>query len=246
MTCAHCSATIPSDALSCSYCGNETPNVAKARAVAEERKRHTEQQALIDASKARAASVAALDGAATTALYWSLAGVLVCCLPAGSVVGLVLALRVRRNAAALTASAPWQSMAALVLSVVWLAFFVVAVIFGVVTEHQKSTRVAELRATTRASAAAAELDADTACALVEMTLLEGGAGLKGGSLGLFRCEGSVERTPTGGAVVKDLEYARRSSDPPERVDACLSRGTRWKVDAIGTGPGCQERHDAGE
>lgn len=245
MNCSHCSATIPGDALTCAYCGHETPNVANVRALAEERKRHVEQQALIDASNARKASVDALDASARTAIYWSLAGVLVCCLPVGSIVGLVLGLRVRRSATVLKAPAPWQSMAAIVVSIVWLAFFLFALILGVITEHQKSARVAELRAATKGSAAAPDLDADTACALIEMTLLEGGAGREGGALDLFRCEGLVEKTATGGAVIKDIEFARASSDKPLRVDGCLSRGSRWKVDAIGTGPGCHAGYDAG-
>ena len=246
MNCTHCSAKIPGDALTCPYCGHETANFAKARALADQQKRYAEQQALIDASKARQLSLASLEGAAKTAFYWSLAGIAICCLPVGSVVGLLLGLRVRKNAAALNAPAPWQSMAAMVLAIICLGFFALAVSIVVVTEHQKSVRLAELREVTKAKALAVELDAETACALVEMTLLEGGAGEKGGSLHLFRCEGGVEKTSAGGAVLKDIEFTRLSADKPLRVDACLSRGSRWKIDAIGSGSGCRTGRDAGE
>lgn len=246
MNCTHCSAKIPGDALTCPYCGHETPNFAKARAQADEQRRHAEQQALIDAAKGRQFSVAGLESSARTAFYWSLAGVVVCCLPIGSVVGLVLGLRVRKQAASLNAHAPWQSMAAMVISIAWLGLFVLFLTIGIVTDHQRSVRVGELREATKAKATGAELDAETACALVEMTLLEGGAGQKSGSIHLFKCEGVLETTAEGGAVIKDIELARHSGDKPSRVDGCLSRGSRWRVDAIGTGPGCQQGRDGGE
>lgn len=244
MNCTHCSAKIPGDALTCPYCGHETSNFARARELADEQKRHAHQQSLIDASKARQASVASLESAAKTSLYWTLAGVLVCCLPIGSVVGLFLGWRVRKTAAALNAPAPWQSMASIVVSVVWLGFLGLALTFGVISEHQKSVRVGQLREATKATAAAADLDAETACALVEMTLLEGGAGQKGGSLDLFRCEGALEKSAAG-VVLKDIEFSRLSSEKPQRVDGCLTKGSRWKVDAIGSGSNCQSVVDAG-
>jgi hypothetical protein len=160
-------------------------------------------------------------------------------------VGLVLGLRVRKLAAGANVPAPVLSLVALVVSAGWLGLFALAMVFGAIADHNVSVRVAELRAATKAKAAAAELDVDTACALVEMTLLEGGAGVKRGSLDVFRCEGILEKTADG-AVLREVEYSRTSSDKPQRVDACLSRGSRWKVDAIGTGPGCQSGRDAGE
>lgn len=246
MNCSHCSAKIPSDALTCPYCGHETPNFAAARAHEAEKTRHAQQQAQADASTARQASLGTLEGSAKVALYWALAGVLVCCLPIGSIGGLVLGSRVRKSAAALGVPAPWQSLAALIVSAGTLSLLVLALIIGVISDREKTARVAALREATKASGAAAELEVETACALVEVTLLEGGAGQKGGALNLFRCEGALEREPGGAAVLRDVEYARLAGADPARVDACLSKGTRWKVDAIGTGPGCRTGADAGE
>src|SRR5687768_10470421 len=127
MNCTPCSAKIPGDALTCPYCSHETPNFAAARAREEERRRHAQQQSMIDEGKARQISLASLEGSAKTAFYWALAGVLVCCFPIGSVVGLVLGFRVRKTAAALNVPAPWQSMAAIAGSIAVLAMFCFAV-----------------------------------------------------------------------------------------------------------------------
>ncbi len=245
MNCTNCSANIPSDALTCPYCGTETPNFAKARAREEQNQRHAHQQSLIDAAKARQAAVATLEGSAKTAFFWSLAGVFICCFPIGSIVSIVLSLRVRKTAAAANAPAPTMSMISLILSGLTLSFFIFALCLGIYSNHQKSLRVQALREATRTTAAATALDAATACDLVEMVLLEGGAGLKSGNLELFRCAGAVETSADGKAVIRDIEYSRTANDPPITTDGCLSRGSRWKVDAIGRGPGCRATADAG-
>lgn len=244
MNCSHCSAKIPTDALTCPYCGVDTPNAAQARALKEQQERHAQQLAAVDAGRARQQALLAVETSSKNAFYASILGVVICCLPAGSVVGIVMGLKARKTAATLGASAPWQSMAAIVLGVFWLGFFTLALVMGAVTEREKAERVAAIRAATKDAASQATLDAATACSLIELTLLEGGAGLKGGAVRVFHCEGKLE-VDGDRAVMKDLEYARSTADQPKRVDGCLSRGSRWKVDAIGLGPGCGAARDAG-
>lgn len=237
MNCSNCSAKISTDALTCPYCGADTPLAAQARALKEQQLRHAAQLAAIDAGKARQKAAQGLEASAKNAFYASILGVIVCCLPVGSVVGLVLAIKARKTAATLGVGAPWQSMAAIVLAVFWLGFYALVVVIGVVNERAKAERVAALRTEIKQTVRNAELDAPTACGLIEIALLEGYGTQKGGLLKVFRCDGALERSGTR-AVMKDLEFSRSSSNPPSAADACLSFGTRWKVDAIGVGADC--------
>lgn len=243
MNCSNCSASISVDALTCPYCGTETPNAPKARALKEQQERHAAQLAAVDASKARQKDLIALQASAKNSFYASIIGV-VCCIPVGSVVGLVLAFRARGVAKRLQTAVPWQAMAAIILGVFWIGFFSLAMVMGAIGEREKAARVAAIRETTKDAVLKPELDDATACSLVEIALLEGYAGGKGGNLGLFRCEGKLEQTGEK-ALLHDLEFARSSNDKPRRVDACLSKGKKWKVDAIGRGEGCGAKADGG-
>lgn len=245
MNCTQCNASIPGDALTCSYCGKETPNFKPARELEAQNKRHAVQQAQVDAEKARKAQLAGLAGSARTAFYWSLAGVVVCCLPIGSLVGLLMGLKVRKTANELNVPVPGQALAAIILALGMMLFFTAALVAGIVSDHQKSVRVSALQAETKKGAAAAELDVATACGLAEIAMLEGGGGQTGGALSIFRCEGALEKQPEGKVVLKEIEYARSSSDTPKRVDCCFSKGSRWRVDAIGAGPQCGAGRDGG-
>lgn len=246
MNCTHCSAKIPADALTCPYCGSDTPHAAQARAQKEQQARHAAQLAAVDAGKARQKGVLELEKSARTAFYASILGVVVCCLPVGSLVGIVMGLKARKTAAALGAPAPWQSMAAIVLGVFWLGFVALALVMGVVGEREKAARIATLRDGIKETVRKSELDTPTACALAEIALLEGGVGQGQGSLSLdrFRCDGAVEVSGAT-AVLKDVEFARQVSKPTKTVDACFTFRSKWRVDWIGNGPKCGQGADAG-
>ena len=245
MNCSHCSATIPSDVLTCPYCGHETPNFAPAREREKQRKAQEAQSHVAQTAREKQQALGGLAGSAKVSLYWAMGGVLVCCLPVGSVVAIVLALRVRKLAASLDAATPWQAIVSIIGSLVWIATYLLIAVVAVVAEHEKSVRVTALKESTRVTATSAELTAETACELTELALLDGSANRKGEHLAIFRCDGAFE-PGIGTAVLKDFEYARQSRDKPVKANACFSKGIRWKVDSIGVGPGCLGQSDAGD
>lgn len=245
MNCSHCSAAIPSEALTCPYCGHETPNFAIARAKEQERRAEEATTRATEKARERQNQIAGLAVRAKASLYWSLGGVVFCCLPIGSVIGIVQALRVRKTATSLDVTTPWQAILSIIGSLVWIASWILLAIVIAVQQHDKSVRTTALKESTRVTATAAELTSETACELTELAMLEGIATMKGDRLEIFRCDGAFE-PGTGQALLKDFEYSRQSSDKPVKANACFSKGIRWKVDAIGTGPNCLGGADAGE
>jgi hypothetical protein len=178
----------------------------------------------------QARAQAALDENARLALKWSLAGLVLCCIPIPAIVALVLAMRTQAAAKRHDDVVPGRATAALVISVATLCLFFGLVAVYLVDSHTKKTRVLELRDVVERTWTSTVIDQVTACAIVEMDLIEHGFEGTSWTLGdSFSCHGRLEQNGDR-AVLRDAEAKIGSNRT--HVVGCLKRSEHWMVDKL--------------
>lgn len=174
----------------------------------------------------------------TQAMWWSIAGIVLCCLPLG-VVGMVMGLRARGRAQAANITVPGTAMAGLVIGaiscVTSIALFTYAAIESQNEQDHANKRVAEIDKQLGKKPEAPTLDHDTACLLGEQYTLKNSFDDKSGyQFENFECAGKLTQT-TDSAQLEDLKFHYNSDE--EKAFVCFKRGTKWYVDRLATS-GC--------
>jgi hypothetical protein len=237
MKCENCGATIDPGALACPFCQSPTPAAAFAR-----QRREQEAQAQLRAAataqeQAAAAARARLEATAGQALGWSIAGLVICCLPL-AVIGVVQGLRARSMAAAARVPLPGKATVGLALGLLATLSSISAVTWAIRDgnrqEEYAAARLAVLRQKIDAHAGAPVLDHDTACALAEAHAIESGHdGHLGRTLEHFECVGKLA-VDHDRAELSDLRF--RWSSTTYDTSACFKYGARWYVGELRSGP----------
>jgi hypothetical protein len=245
VTCPRCGANIDPSALACPYCFTQTHYG----------RQHSEQQAAYQYQAAQAdqaqraaerhARQQALSKKGQHAMFWSLAGTLTCCFP-GAVVGLVMGLNVKSAAKKEGMIPPGTSTVAVVLGCCAIALFCVGVALYIDDSRTRDSRIAALEAQVEGARARESLDQPTACALVELGLLqEGYSGKSGIMIQGFKCDGKLTQNAERAALA-DVHFATGSSPEARHVvTACLNRGARWSVKELRADGSCDASATAG-
>lgn len=234
-TCTSCGARIDPSLHACPYCGTVTPAGAAARAHGALLEQQKARFAAEQEHARRVAEIASLGRSATAALYWSVAGLVFCCIPVPAVVALVLAYRTQATAKRLGVSVPVQTIVAYVFGALALLTFTSAAISATLDARRLAQRKEALAQRIEKGAGAPSLDHDTACALAELSLLQDGwAKTSGSQIEAFDCAGKLElqgdRLALGG-----IRFKTSSTQPVVTVTACLARGGRWYVASMHEG-----------
>jgi hypothetical protein len=229
-TCPQCGASVAPSEPACRYCGTLSPE-GNSR-LREEQIRAQAEAAAIEAhlehDQARAA--AALDDNARLAFKWAIAGLVLCCVPIPAIVALVIAIRTQTAAKRHDNVVPGRATAALVISVATLCLSVGMSLVYFVDSHAKEARTRELRDVAARTWTSTVIDPVTACAIVEIELIEHGMGGTSWTLGdRFPCHGRLEQNGDR-AVLHDAEAKIGSNDA--HVTACLKRGEHWMVEKV--------------
>jgi hypothetical protein len=226
--CANCGAEVSPTAEKCGYCSTTT---AYGVQLAQQRDHHGRQQAqwqqqqqLHEQQMQRGKASQSLYSDASHALWWSIAGLVICCSPA-SIIGLVLALRSRKLAAKHALLIPGRATLALVLSSLGLLGSVLVIGWVVMDEMRLDSARERVSKVVDKGAGAERIDQKTACAIVELELLENGyQGNTGSLIDNFKCTGKLEQE--GDRAHLDLVRFKANAVKVERV-ACLRKGGRW-------------------
>lgn len=239
VSCPRCGANIDPSALACPYCKTQTlygrqqqeqhaayqyqaAQVAQHQQAAE---RHQRQQAL--------------EKMAKHALFWSLGGLLVCCLP-GAIVGIVMGLSVKSAAKRDGVTPPSMSTIAVVLGACGIAVFGVFLVLFIQDSRARDARIAVLQSQLEATRTKEAIDQPLACALTELELLQDGYAGKGGiTVEGVECNGRVEQNGDR-AILREVRF-RTSSTEKHTVTACLARGARWAVKELRDDESCQPK-----
>ncbi len=246
--CPTCNAPMEDPLEPCRFCGAVTPEglaAKKERARAEEELRLAEERRLQDeaararaqaeeeARRARAKLETELNSSGTQAIVWSLVSLL-CCLPIGPVVGIVIALRARRLAAARGLPAG-RATAGLAVAISSLVLCFGAWVGVGISIHVENQRKAELRAAIDKGAGAEQLDGPTACALAELEMID--AKYEGYTYvnADFKCSGRVVQE---GDQARLLDAYFTESQKRTELVACFTKGARWAVKQLRADEDC--------
>jgi hypothetical protein len=229
-TCPKCGANVAPDEPACRYCG--TPSPEGALRLREEHIRAEAEAAALEAhleyDDARAQ--AALNDNARLALKWAIAGLVLWCVPIPAIVALVMAIRTQAAAKQHDNVIPGRATAALVISVVTLVLLCGAIGLYLVDSHRKESRKRELYDVVGRTWTSTVIDQTTACALLELKLIESGFDGKSWTPGDgFACHGKLEQNGDH-AVLHDADAHVGGDDA--RVMACMKRGERWMVEKV--------------
>lgn len=219
--------------MSCDYCGAASLHAVRSQ------KAPTPEDLARDEAEIHAAQ-AAITKRGTTAFLWSMAGLVVCCLPVPGIVAITMAHGVRTKAQARGWLPPSTAVAAIVLGIINILIFSGFVALVAWEMRATAERQAFLHETTAKSSTALVLPQAAACDLAELRLLEDGWKGHSGNTTLsetFDCAGRLEITDRT-AVLYGLTF-RFNSDARHTLDACLRRGQRWRVEKlVSAGDGC--------
>jgi hypothetical protein len=238
ITCQRCGATLDASATACPYCHTQTQYGRELgahqaayqyhAAQAEQARREAEHRAHQEAVKKKSGQ----------ALIWSIVGLVTCCSPL-AIVGLVMGLNVKSAAKKVAVLPPGSSTAAVVLGVCSLLIFSLGVTMYVIDSREKDARVETLKSRIEGRLSGSDIDQQSACALVEIQLLEDGYADKSGiSIDGFQCDGKLELEGET-ATLRDVRF-RTSSTERYAVAACLVRGNRWSLKELRADGRCRE------
>lgn len=237
MKCEHCGAILVSHAMECSFCRAPTAAGVRAREQAEYEERN---RAVLASAATQQQTVAAqnrLQATVTQSMWWSIIGLVICCLPV-ALVGFVQGLRARGLAKSLGVPLPGGALIGLVLSSVGglcsIGFATWVIISSGQDKDAADARIKILEGQTERPAMAAGLTQPTACALAEAYGLKTGhAGSAGYTLGHFDCLGKL----TVEADKASLDTFRFMSGQKKLdVNVCFKRGARWYVTSMQEAP----------
>lgn len=238
--CERCGATLDPMVVACPYCHLTTP----AGVAAQQRESHVAEQARVHAQwaqqQAQAVEQRRIQGLATQSLLWSIAGIVLCCVPLG-IVGIVQGLRARSASVARSLPVPglakvglWLGIASCLTSIgVWTW----AGVSAAKDEERANARAAEIEKAVGAKAEAETLDRTVACQLAEVhTLRNGWNGKRGYTLERFECPGKLEQAADRAELQDFRLYEQSGTDKEHRVFVCFKRGGRWFVDSLSETP----------
>ncbi len=240
MNCQRCGATIDPGVHECPFCGLQTPAGAAAAQMAEmARLQNAQMQAQQNAfanEQRRRVAAATIESSATTAMWISLVGTLLCCSPMG-IVGGVFGLRARSVAMKSGVAVPMKATIAIVLglvgAVLTAGFLTFAWVKGSQDEETANARAAALDKKSASKVTAARLDHETACQLGESYLLRNGWDSRSGSqYSNIECPGKLTDS-TDSAELEDLTSKYNSETL--KVSVCFKRGVKWYVDRLAVG-----------
>jgi len=239
VSCPRCGANIDPSALACPYCQTQTLYGRQQQ----ERHAAYQHQAAQAAQHQQAAErhqrQQALEKKAKHALFWSLAGLLVCCVP-GAIVGVVMGLNVKSAAKREGVAPPGMSTIAVVLGACGVAVFGVFLVLFIQDSRARDARIAVLQAQLESTRTKEAIDQSLACGLTELELLQDGYAGKGGiSIEGVECNGRVEQNGDR-AILRDVRF-RTSSTEKYTVTACLARGARWSVKELRNDESCEPK-----
>jgi hypothetical protein len=229
-TCPKCGASVAPTDPACRYCG--TPSPEGTLRLREEHIRAEAEAVALEAHLEydHARAQAALDDNARLALKWAIAGVVLCCMPIPAIVALVMAIRTQAAAKRHDNVVPGRATAALVISVATLVLFCGAIGLYLVDSHRKESRRRELYDIVGRTWTSTVIDQTTACALLELKLIDTGFDGKSWTMGDgFACHGKLEQNADR-AVLHDADAHIGSGDA--HVMACMKRGERWMVEKV--------------
>ncbi|MBN9161638.1 MAG: hypothetical protein J0I07_11800 [Myxococcales bacterium] len=241
--CERCGASLDPMVAACPYCQLTTP----AGVAAQQRESQVAEQARVHAQWASAAQQQAhaveqrrIQGIATQSLLWSIAGIVLCCLPLG-VIGIVQGLRARSASVARSLPVPGLAKVGLWLGIASCLTSVVLVTWGGLSaaedEERANARAAELEKAVGTRAELETLDRTAACQLAEAhTLRNGWNDKRGYSLERFECPGKLEQAADRAELQDFRVYERSGNDKEHRVFVCFKRGGRWFVDSLSKTP----------
>jgi len=149
-------------------------------------------------------------------------------LPIPALVALILVYRARLLAREKGFVFPTQATIGLVLGVMTLLTSGGFYVFAGVLAVQKQQAIHALEQATAAKASETTLDHDTACALVQMHLLEHGYG-HGDSVTDVKCDGALDQQ---GEVATLHDVTFDVSTSFHTANATLRRGARWVVERV--------------
>lgn len=231
--CERCGAALDPTALTCPYCGLTTRAGVQAQ---QAQQQVAQSQAALGAQwqmqreRANQMEIASLG---TQAMWWSIAGVVFCCLPLG-VVGIVQGVRARGRAHAAKITAPGTATAGFIIGILScmtsIALFTYAAIDSQNEQDRANKRVAEIDKQLGKKPEAATLDHDTACLLGEQYTLKNSFDDKSGyQFEKFECVGKLTQTGDS-AQLDDLKFHYNTDE--EKAFVCFKRGTKWYVDRL--------------
>ena len=239
LRCANCNGPLQDDTEVCSFCGTLTPVgvTAKQRRLARDdiEQRSARQRQVVEGEAAKARAHLDIEKVGKTAMIASLVGIVACCvLPIGPAIGIVLGSRARRVAK--QHGLHNTGNATLGLTVGWLGVALAASLWVlmVVLSVQENNRKALLRSQLT-DVSAASLGLPTACALVELELID--LKFQGfASYDEYVCQATGSVTQNGDAAeLRDTSFTKDSKKI--QVVGCFVRhGGRWslkKVDPLG-------------
>jgi hypothetical protein len=247
--CLTCNAPLEDPLAGCRFCGAMTPEAvaaAKERARADEALRiENERRLAAEAASARQRAEAEqraarfrlqaeVNGAGTQAIVWSLVSML-CCLPIGPIVGLILSRRARAQASAGGLNTGHATLG-FAVSLTCLALSLSAWAGAGVSIKMESNHKAELRAQVERGAFAQELSGTNACTLAELELLDSKYEGYNWLNHDFSCDGKV--VPAGEGSLVRGHFTKEG----QRIDvvACLEHGERWVVSQLRGDDACDQ------
>ena len=232
MTCGTCGAGLDPSNLACPFCKAPTPFAQQQNAQGERERQAREAAELVARQRndvfARANAQTELDRLAHQSVVWSGIGILFCFLPIPALVALILVYRARLLAREKGFVFPTQATIGLVLGVMTLLTSGGFYVFAGVLAVQKQQAIHALEQATAAKASETTLDHDTACALVQMHLLEHGYG-HGDSVTDVKCDGALDQQ---GEVATLHDVTFDVSTSFHTANATLRRGARWVVERV--------------
>lgn len=233
--CGSCGAAVDIEALACAYCGAPSPHAVRAKKARDEAELAREEDEIRNAQ-------ASLDRSGTYAVVWSVVGLVTCCFPFGSAVGLAMALKARKTALHRDWIPPAKATVALVLSGVSLLCCIGFWTLVVVDMRKQDARRDQLRAYVTEHAGEDPLTQNTACSIAELHLLEEGYGEHGRTAAgrAFQCAGRLKLDGERGRL-EDVSFKPSGKKDRVHLDACLRHGGRWYVRTmVEAGADCDE------
>ncbi len=220
--CPSCGAAVSTQDACCAFCGQATKMAAHAQAQMLAFQQQANFQRAAHEHHHREVEI---GRSARLSIIFSIVGIVTCCVPIASVIGIVLGWRARLLARENGAPMPASAMIGAVVGSLTLIFGLgidFALAWSIHTDH---VREEELRAQTATSSQATQLSQTTACALAELFIREHGfQGKK--SLSRVSCDGRIQQD-NDKAVLETVRI--QQTDGVSVRDACLRRGERWYV-----------------
>lgn len=228
--CESCGAKLTAFSDKCPYCGATTRYGAsqaqtQARFAAAAEMQANQYRAQEDARK-QADLDLQLRTMASHSATWSAVGLVLCCVPIPSTVGLVLGFRAKRIARERGIVAPASSTIGVVLGFAGFVFMVAGYAFYFWDMRETDAKRRILQAELKDVAGQEQLELDTACKVASLHFLD--AKYDDARVLGVQCDGATVTQNSDKAEVPGIVLRVKSTDV--KVTLCMHRGKRWVVD----------------